>query len=141
MTSLIIFPELLNDIAAVATVSYASTSLKGVDIQSSLDKLETLMKTEKLYQNEKLNLSMVADAMELTSHQLSELINVHFGMSFSRYIRSQRIAAAKYLLSSQPQSSILAISLETGFKSQSNFYVAFKEITGQSPGDYRKSLS
>jgi AraC-like DNA-binding protein len=141
VTSLIIFPELLNDIAAVATVSYASTSLKGVDIQSSLDKLETLMKTEKLYQNEKLNLSMVADAMELTSHQLSELINVHFGMSFSRYIRSQRIAAAKYLLSSQPQSSILAISLETGFKSQSNFYVAFKEITGQSPGDYRKSLS
>ena len=98
------------------------------------------MKLDKLYQNEKLNLAMLAEAMTLTSHQLSELINVHFGKSFSRYIREQRVAAAKELLLSQPDASILAISLETGFKSQSNFYAAFKEITGQSPGDYRKSL-
>lgn len=141
VTSFIIFPELLNDIAAVATLSYATSTLKGVDIETSLRKLEDLMKTDKLYQNEKLNLAIVADAMELTGHQLSELINVHFGMSFSRYIRDQRIAAAKSLLANQLDSSILAISLETGFKSQSNFYAAFKEITGQSPGDYRKSLS
>jgi len=84
---------------------------------------------------------MVAEAMGLSSHQLSELINVQFGMSFSRYIREQRIQAAKALLAREPDSSILSISLETGFKSQSNFYAAFKEITGQSPGGYRKSLS
>jgi AraC-like DNA-binding protein len=141
VVSLISFPELLNDIAAVATLSYSSSTLKGMDIESCLRKLDELMKTDKLYQNEKLNLAMVADAIELTSHQLSELINVHFGVSFSRYIREQRIAAAKLLLASQPDSSILGISLETGFKSQSNFYAAFKEIAGQSPGDYRKSLS
>lgn len=140
VTSLIIFPELLNDIAEVATLSYASSTLKDVNIDSSLEKLENLMKTDKLYQNEKLNLTMVAEAMEMKSHQLSELVNVHFGVSFSRFIREQRVAAAKQLLASEPDSSILAISLETGFKSQSNFYAAFKEITGQSPGDYRKSL-
>jgi AraC-like DNA-binding protein len=141
ITSFIIFPELLNDIAAMATLSYASSTLKGMDIEGSLHRLNDLMMVEKLYQNEKLNLSMLADAMELTSHQLSELINVHFGKSFSRYIREQRIEEAKSLLASQPDSSILAISLETGFKSQSNFYAAFKEITGQSPGDYRKAAS
>jgi len=141
VTALIIFPDLLNDIAAVATLSYASSTLTDVNIEASLNKLEELMKSSKLYQNENLNLAMVAEAMEMSSHQLSELINVHFGMSFSRYIREQRIAAAKSLLASQQDSSILAISLETGFKSQSNFYAAFKEITGQSPGDYRKSLS
>ena len=97
------------------------------------------MKSNRLYQNDSLNLAMLAEAMDLTSHQLSELINVHFGMSFSRYIREQRVTAAKQLLRNEPDSSILAISLETGFKSQSNFYAAFKEITGQSPGDYRKS--
>jgi AraC-like DNA-binding protein len=115
--------------------------LKGVDVDDSLRRLNDLMAVEKLYQNEKLNLSMVADAMDLTSHQLSELINVHFGKSFSRYVREQRIEAARSLLASQPDASILAISLETGFKSQSNFYAAFKEITGQSPGDYRKTQS
>lgn len=141
ITSFIIFPDLLNDIAAVATLSYASSTLTGVDIEASLEKLEYLMKTTKIYQNENLNLAMLADAMELTSHQLSELINVHYGMGFSRFVRGQRIAAAKILLARQPEASILAISLETGFRSQSNFYAAFKELTGQSPGDYRKSLA
>ena len=141
VTALIIFPDLLNELAAVATLSYATSTLKGVDVEASLTQLDDLMKSTKLYQNENLNLAMVAEAMGLTSHQLSELINVHFSMSFSRYIREQRIQAAKALLAREPTSSILAISLETGFKSQSNFYAAFKEITGQSPGDYRKSLS
>jgi hypothetical protein len=48
---------------------------------------------------------------------------------------------AKVLLLGEPDSSVLAISLETGFKSQSNFYAAFKEITNQSPGQYRKANS
>jgi AraC-like DNA-binding protein len=29
--------------------------------------------------------------------------------------------------------------MDAGFKSQSNFYAAFKEVTGMSPGDYRKA--
>ncbi len=138
--ALISFPDLLNDIAVVASLSYTTSTLKNIDIDEQAKKLDELMRDAKLYQNENLNLAMVADAMALTSHQLSELINVHFGKSFSRYIREQRVTAAKALLASQPEASILAISLETGFKSQSNFYAAFKEIIGMSPGDYRKSL-
>jgi len=140
VTALIIFPDLLTDLAAVATLSYASSTLNGVDIDTSLEKLNDLMQTGRMYQNENLNLAMTAEAMELTSHQLSELINKHFGMSFSRYIRALRIEEAKSILAKEPDISILAISLETGFRSQSNFYAAFKEITGQSPGDYRNSL-
>lgn len=137
VTAFIIFPELLNDIANVAILSYASSTLKDIDIEFSINKLKNLMTLNRLYQNENLNLSMVAEAVELSNHQLSELINVHFGMSFSRYIREQRVDAAKVLLKSEADASILSISLETGFKSQSNFYAAFKEITDQSPGDYR----
>lgn len=138
ITAFIIFPELLNDIATMATLSYSASTLKAIDVEAGLAKLEELMRSTRLYQNENLNLAMVAEAMELSSHQLSELINVHFGVSFSRYIREQRIAAAKIQLVSESGASILAISLETGFKSQSNFYAAFKECTGKSPGDYRK---
>lgn len=141
LTALLIFPDLLIELAAVATLSYAASTLKDVDIETSLRKLDELMNLTKLYQNENLNLATVAKEMGMTNHQLSELINVHFSMSFSRYIREQRIKEAKALLASESNTSILSISLETGFKSQSNFYAAFKEITGQSPGDYRKSLS
>ena len=141
VAALLVFPDLLTDLAEAAKLSYAATTLKGVNIASSLEKLAQQMNEARLYQNDELNLAMVAEAVGLTSHQLSELINVHFGMGFSRYIREQRVRAAQALLAREPDASILAISMETGFKSQSNFYAAFKEIIGVSPGDYRKSLS
>jgi len=96
-----------------------------------------LMTESKIYQNDNLSLSLLAESMSLNSHQLSELINTGYGVSFSRYIREKRVELAKNLLINEPKSSVLAISLETGFKSQSNFYAAFKEITGKSPGAYR----
>ncbi len=140
VAALVVFPDLLAELAEVAKLSYAASTLKGVDIASSLQKLEQLMTQSRLYQNDNLNLAMVAEAMGLSGHQLSELVNGQFGMNFSRYIREQRVNAAKKILAKEPNSSVLAIGLETGFKTQSNFYTAFKEITGMSPGAYRKSL-
>lgn len=136
--ALIVFPDLLNDMSDAAQLTYASSTLKGVDIDASLRRLDGLMVVEKIYQNENLSLSLLAEAMDLTSHQLSELINTRFGMGFSRYVREQRVAEAQRLLCDDATSSVLAISLMTGFKSQSNFYAAFREITGETPGNYRK---
>lgn len=138
---LLSFPDLLTELAAVARLSYATSTLKGIQVEELIQQLDELMRTNKLFQNENLNLSMVANALNINSHQLSELINVYYGMGFSRYIREQRVREAKALLSQDQTSSILSISMETGFKSQSNFYAAFKEITGQSPGDFRKSAA
>jgi AraC-like DNA-binding protein len=97
------------------------------------------MTTSKVYQNETLSLSSLAADLGLSGHQLSELVNTRLGMGFSRYIRERRIAAAKELLVAAPSQSILSISMDTGFRSQSSFYAAFKEVTGQAPGDYRKA--
>jgi len=130
---------MLSDIIEVAKISYATSTLTDVNITQCRQKLDGLMKQTKIYQNGNLNLNLLAEQMSLSSHQLSEYINVQFGITFSRYIREQRINIAKQLLVNEPNPSVLAISLETGFKSQSNFYVAFKEITNQSPNSYRKS--
>jgi AraC-like DNA-binding protein len=95
----------------------------------------------KAYQNEGLTLASLAGAVGLSGHQLSELINTRLGVNFSRYVRECRVNAAKTLLTSEPGRAILSISMDTGFRSQSAFYAAFKEVTGQSPGDYRRSRS
>ena len=136
--ALIAFPDLLGEIADAAQLTYASSTLKSVDVAAKLQRLDGLMAVEKIYQNENLNLALLAEALDLTSHQLSELINTQFGAGFSRYIREQRVAEAQRLLREDTTSSILDISLTTGFRSQSNFYAAFREITGESPGSYRK---
>lgn len=138
VAALLFFPDLLSDILLITELAYSKSTLKGVNTQSKLHQLEQLMLVEKQYQNESLSLANVADALEMSAHQLSELINTNFDYGFPRYIREQRVNEAKRLLISEPNSSVLAISMETGFKSQSNFYTAFKEITLLSPGKFRK---
>jgi AraC-like DNA-binding protein len=112
--------------------------LKNVDVEQKLRQLDSLMQDDRLFENENLNLAMLADALDISSHQLSELINSTFGHGFSRYLRERRVAEASKLIADDPTRSILAISLMSGFRSQSNFYAAFREITGQSPGAFRK---
>ncbi len=138
-SALIIFPELLSDITEAARMTYASSTLGGIDIEEKLIQLEHVMTEDKLYQNEDLNLSTLATVLEISAHQLSELINTTFSIGFSRYVRELRVAEAKKLLAAEPQTSVLAIGLMIGFKSQSNFYAAFREITGEAPGAYRKT--
>lgn len=139
VSALISFPELLSDISAAAERTYSNSTLGSVDIDAKVQQLDRLMLEDKVFQNENLNLALLAGALELSPHQLSELINTRYGIGFARYIREQRVNDAKKILQSDRRSSILSISLLTGFKSQSNFYTAFREVTGESPGAYRKN--
>lgn len=136
--TLIIYPDLLNELTEAVKLGYVSSTLSKINVSRKIEELEKLITISKIYENENINLSQLAGSLDLTGHQLSELINTQFNISFSRYLRNARVGRAKALLVSEPDSSILSISMETGFKSQSNFYAAFKEITGKSPGDYRK---
>jgi AraC-like DNA-binding protein len=139
IVALVANPQLIGDLSEAARVKYGTSTLGGVDIRASLEKLARLMSEGKAYQNEDLSLNSLAAEIGLTGHQLSELINSRLGMGFSRYVRERRVEAAKALLLSAPSQSILSVSLDTGFRSQSAFYAAFKELTGQSPGDFREA--
>ncbi len=138
-TAIIVFPEMLNDLQQIAERSYANSKLNGIDIEVKKNRLEDLIQQENIFQNEKLSLSHMAELLDLTPHQLSELVNSEYGYGFSRFVRTNRVEQAKKLLILEPKTSVLAISIMTGFQSQSNFYSAFKEVTDESPGNYRKS--
>lgn len=139
--ALIVFPELLADIVEIAEIGYANSTLGGLDVDAVREQLDQLMRVDKVHQNENLSLVTLADMLGISSHQLSELINSEFNVGFPKFIREWRVASAKKMLLDEPEASVLSISMATGFKSQSNFYSAFKEITGESPGGFRKSLT
>lgn len=134
-------PDLIGDLTEAARARYGTSTLRDIDVEGCLNKLNQLMIQGKAYENESLSLASLANSVGVTGHQLSELINTRLGVGFSRYVRECRVNAAKTLLISAPDRSILSISMDTGFRSQSAFYAAFKEVTGQSPGDYRRSRS
>jgi AraC-like DNA-binding protein len=139
LVALVANPDLIGDLSEAARVKYGASTLRDVNVDSALQKLEELMTRGRAYQNETLSLASLAAEAGLSGHQLSELINSRLGLGFSRYIRERRVEAAKALLVNAPSQSILSISMDTGFRSQSAFYAAFKEVTGQSPGEFREA--
>lgn len=137
-TALGLRPALAAEVTETVQTAYGNSTLKNVDCEAALSRLEVLMKGERLYVDPELSLPTLAERLELSTHQLSELMNVRLGKGFSRYLREQRVAAARIALCEEPSASVLSIGLCVGFTSQSNFYEAFREIEGTTPGQYRK---
>lgn len=131
-------PQLSAEISETAQAIYASSTLGNVDCDAALAKLDTLMRTDKAYVDPDLSLPNLAERLTLSTHQLSELINSRLGKGFSRYLREHRVEAAKAMLQAEPSASVLSIGMSVGFTSQSNFYEAFREIEGMTPGQFRK---
>ncbi len=136
--SINLFPKLPIKIAESASETYATTTLSNINCEGQIEQLTNLMKQDSTYKDPTLDLSTLASRLGLSSHQLSELINTRLGISFSRYIREQRVSAAKAMLLEESTASVLSIGLSVGFTSQSNFYDAFRDITGMTPGKFRK---
>jgi AraC-like DNA-binding protein len=131
-------PQIATEVAEAARETYAVSTLANVDCGAVLARLKALMEEDKLYQEAELDLATLAGRLGLSSHQLSELINARLGKGFSRYVREYRVEAAKVMLLGEPSASVLSVGLSVGFTSQSNFYEAFREITGMTPGLFRK---
>lgn len=131
-------PQLSAEVRETAQAAYASTTLAKVDCANALARLDALMQTERVYQDPDLSLAGLAGQLGLSAHQLSELVNSRLGRGFSRYLRERRIDAAKVMLLAEPKASVLSVGLNVGFTSQSNFYEAFREIEGSTPGQFRK---
>lgn len=137
-TTLALRPSLSSDIQETAQASYEVSTLVNVDCESALAKLGRLTDDARVYTDPSLSLRTLADQMGLSTHQLSELINTRLGKGFSRYLREKRVAAACVMLIEEPSASVLSVGLNVGFTSQSNFYEAFREVEGMTPGQYRK---
>src|SRR5688572_16410017 len=84
-------PDLVGDLNEAARAKYGTSTLRDVDVDVHLTKLNELMTDGKAYQNESLSLATAAEAVGLSGHQLSELINTRLGVGFSRYVRECRV--------------------------------------------------
>lgn len=137
-TTLALRPQLSAEVRETVQATYANTTLNKVDCDAVLSRLNHLMTIEQIYVDADLSLPSLAEKLALSPHQLSELLNARLGKSFSRYLRELRIAAARAMLRDEPAASVLSVGLSVGFTSQSNFYEAFREIEGMTPGQFRK---
>ncbi len=80
------------------------------------------------------------EELDISQHQLSEILNNSLGKSFTDYINIARIEESRQLLIHKRDASILEIAFESGFNSKSSFYNAFKKFTGKTPGEYKNEF-
>lgn len=104
------------------------------------DALLVLMTKEKIYRNSQLTLQDLSDALGISTHNLTEVINTQFGQNFYDFVNGYRVREVQERLEDPQQDhyTLLAIGLDAGFNSKSSFNAVFKKHTGMTPSQYRK---
>ncbi|WP_207512932.1 helix-turn-helix domain-containing protein [Longitalea luteola] len=121
----------------------AVASLAPGIIQETVLLLQKSMEDDKMYLNPDLDLHSLAQHTGIPQKTLSAVLNQHMKKSFNEFVNEYRIEAFKQKLQ-QPEINnftMAAIALECGFNSRATFQRIFKEVTGSSPSDFRKSVS
>ncbi len=88
---------------------------------------------------EQISLTSVAEELGYSATHLSHLFSDKFKIGFSKFISTMRVEDAKKML--RGDKNITQIALDCGFGSMRNFNRVFKEHTGKTPSEYRKSTS
>lgn len=125
-------------IKAIEESSRRISSLTAAQVEDIQIKLGHVMDKEKKYLESDISLPSLAEAVGVTTHQLSEYLNLHSGVSFSRYVNGYRVEEVKAQLVAQRSTPILELAFEAGFNSKSAFNAAFAEMTGTTPSAWRK---
>ena len=94
-----------------------------------------------VYCNPEFNIAELAKLVDSNTKYVSQAINECTGMNFRTFINSLRIKIARVRLTNSVEYSnhtIQAVSESVGFKSTSNFVIAFKKVMGVTPSAYQK---
>ena len=106
------------------------------------ERLLEYMKNKKPYLNPELSLQDLANDLNLTRHQLSALINKKQHINFYSFINLYRVNEVKNLLVNPDMKDykLITLAFEAGFNSKASFNRLFKQITNQTPSEYRESI-
>lgn len=88
---------------------------------------------------EDLTLKSIAKTLHVNVMYLGQVFKKETGKSFSKYLNHYRINLAKELLL-QSKEPVNDIADRIGYRNQGYFYKNFKNLVGQSPGEFREQI-
>jgi AraC-like DNA-binding protein len=106
------------------------------------EKLVYLLESEKIYKQNDVSLDFLAEKLETTRHNTSQVINENFNLSFFELINTYRIEEALEILKNDTTKSmnIIDVAYKVGFNNKVSFNKSFKKQLSQTPSQYIGTL-
>ena len=107
-------------------------------LQGYKEKVLTTMQRERVYLNSELNLPELAAIVDVSTNDLSYVLNTGLNMNFFQFLNSYRVKEAQRLMLSSDSKylNMLGIAYSSGFNSKTTFNTCFKKETGFSPSQF-----
>lgn len=118
---------------------YRSSSLTPGASVSIQKRLERLLNEDQVFRENELRLTDLAAYLDISHHQLSQVINEQYGVNFFELINRYRVEHVRRLLAdpAYSQMTIIQIAYEAGFNNKASFNRYFKKEIGLTPSAYR----
>jgi AraC-like DNA-binding protein len=134
------FLRILSILAASREYQILNATGVGLVVQTQdTDRIDTIYKYVRNHFTENILLEDVADEVSMTVPSLCRYFKKVTGKTFTEFVNEFRIVHACKLLSEE-RHAIAEVCFESGFNNFSHFNRMFKEITGKTPNQYRKTV-
>ncbi len=102
-------------------------------------KLDETIRAQKLYRNPELSLTDLSRAVAISERSISDTINQELNKNFYQLINEYRVEEIKMLLQDPGNDHLKILTLATaaGFNSKASFNRVFKQLTGQTPREFK----
>ena len=107
---------------------------------SLLSAVQEYMRVHEAFRDSQLTLTRLAEAVGVSTHHLSEVLNQQEGKNFYQFVNEYRINDICQKMKADSAGKVLDLAMAAGFASKSTFNAVFKQLTGTTPTQYRKSL-
>ena len=122
---------------------YSKSTFPSEQAETYIQQLNALMEEQRLWLNPTLNLSDLAEAMEVRVHTLSQLLNEYMGKNFYDYVNSFRLDhfLNLYKQPAYKHFKLLSLAYECGFNSKTTFNTFFRKTLNMTPSEYFKEMN
>ena len=138
---ILLYRKKTNDLSSFSTQKYADKKLDSAEAQLIIGKLKRAMTEKELFKNPNLKVNDLAKEINVSGHQLSQVLNDNIEKNFTLFVNEYRINEACKILSENTNLTIDAIGDEVGFNAKSTFFSTFKKIKGMTPSVYQQSIT
>ena len=121
---------------------YEKSGLTGEKAAESLSRLQQLMEQDKPYLNPNLTLNDLSEKLNISNHNLSEILNTQLNQNFFDFVNQYRVKEVRKYLEDKNKDhlTLLSIALDAGFNSKSGFNLIFKKYMHVTPSEYRQRV-